>query len=136
MPVELGRRGGVAIITLNRPEALHALSFAALCEIAAWVTEIEQGVEQGDVRALLVTGAGERAFCAGADVKEADGPHAPRSPSGLPVRAGPLRAHRRPADPRMAQDGSRPLNPLFPTDDATEGMNAFVEKRASAFRDA
>ena len=70
MPVELERRGGVAILTLNRPEALNALSFAVLREIAARVTEVEQGVEQGDVRALVVTGAGERAFCAGADVKE------------------------------------------------------------------
>ena len=70
MPVELERRGGVAILTLNRPEALNALSFSVLREIEARVTEIERGVEQGDVRALVVTGAGERAFCAGADVKE------------------------------------------------------------------
>ena len=70
MPVELERRGGVAILTLNRPDALNALSFAVLREIEARVTEIERGVEQGDVRALVVTGAGERAFCAGADVKE------------------------------------------------------------------
>ena len=70
MPVELERRGGVAILTLNRPEALNALSFSVLREIEARVSEIEQGVEQGDVRALVVTGAGERAFCAGADVKE------------------------------------------------------------------
>ena len=70
MPVELGRRDGAAILTLNRPEALNALSFAVLREIEARVSEIEHGVEQGEVRALLVAGTGERAFCAGADVKE------------------------------------------------------------------
>ena len=70
MPVELGRRGGVDILTLNRPSALNALSFAVLRAIEARVTEVEQGIGQGEVRALLVTGAGGRAFCAGADVKE------------------------------------------------------------------
>lgn len=70
MPVELERRGGVDVLTLDRPEALNALSFAVLREIEARVTEVEQGIEEGEVRALLVTGAGGRAFCAGADVKE------------------------------------------------------------------
>ena len=70
MPVELARRGNAAILTLNRPEALNALSFAVLEEIAARVDEIDQGIEDEGVRALLVTGAGGRAFCAGADVKE------------------------------------------------------------------
>ena len=70
MPVELERRGNAAVLTLNRPEALNALSFAVLREIEARVSEVEQGVERGEVRALLVAGAGDRAFCAGADVKE------------------------------------------------------------------
>ena len=73
MPVELERRDDVDILTLNRPEALNALSFAVLREIEARVTEVEQGIGQGEVRALLVTGAGGRAFCAGADVKELTG---------------------------------------------------------------
>ena len=73
MPVELERRDGIAILTLNRPEALNALSFAVLREIDARVNEVERGVEQGEVRALLVAGAGDRAFCAGADVKELTG---------------------------------------------------------------
>ena len=70
MPTELGRRDRAAILTLNRPEALNALSFAVLREIEARVTEVERSVADGDVRALLVTGAGGRAFCAGADIKE------------------------------------------------------------------
>ena len=70
MPVELERRDDVDILTLNRPEALNALSFAVLREIEARVGEVERGIDEGKVRALLVAGAGDRAFCAGADVKE------------------------------------------------------------------
>ena len=70
MPVELERRGSTAILTLNRPEALNALSHSVLREIAARVDEIDTGIEGGEIRALLVTGAGGRAFCAGADVTE------------------------------------------------------------------
>ena len=70
MPVELERRDDVDILTLNRPEALNALSFAVLREIEARVGEVEWGIDEGEVRALLVAGAGDRAFCAGADVTE------------------------------------------------------------------
>lgn len=67
MAVELERKGGVAIMTLNRPEALNALSFAILGEIGAAFDEVAAMV---DIRALLITGAGDKAFCAGADIKE------------------------------------------------------------------
>ena len=67
MTVELERDGDFAILTLNRPEALNALSFDILGEIARALDEV---AEMEDVRALLITGAGDRAFCAGADIKE------------------------------------------------------------------
>ena len=67
MAVELTRHGECAIITLNRPEALNALSFRILRDIG---TAIDDVATQRDVRALLFTGAGARAFCAGADIKE------------------------------------------------------------------
>ena len=66
MPVTLERRGACAVLTLDRPEALNALSFAVIDEIGARLDE----VAAGDARALVVTGAGPRAFCAGADIKE------------------------------------------------------------------
>src|SRR5919202_3848759 len=69
MPVELTRRDEIAILTLNRPEALNALSFAILREIGAAFDE----VASSDARALVVTGAGPKAFCAGADIKELTG---------------------------------------------------------------
>jgi enoyl-CoA hydratase len=67
MTVELTRRGDCAILTLNRPEALNALSFAIIREIGDAIDRVSA---MADVRALLVTGAGEKSFCAGADIKE------------------------------------------------------------------
>jgi len=58
--------GDVAVITLNRPEALNALSFSILDELEVLISE----VANTGVRALLLTGAGDKAFCAGADIKE------------------------------------------------------------------
>lgn len=70
MPVELSRAGDLALLTFNRPEALNALSFAILRDIGAALDEV---AAMKDVRALLVTGAGAKAFCAGADIKELRG---------------------------------------------------------------
>lgn len=66
MTVHLTRAQEFALLTLDRPEALNALSFATLREI----DQALDAVAAGDARALIVTGAGERAFCAGADIKE------------------------------------------------------------------
>ena len=66
MAIELTRREEFSVLTLNRPDALNALSFALIRDLATALDE----VAGWNVRALLVTGAGEKAFCAGADVKE------------------------------------------------------------------
>lgn len=66
MPVELTTRDECAVLTLNRPEALNALSFAILREIG----EAFDKVAKSPARALIITGAGTKAFCAGADIKE------------------------------------------------------------------
>ena len=61
----LERRGGLGLVTLNRPEALNTLSLAIYrrfdAALAAWA-------EDPAVRAVVVRGAGGRAFCAGGDV--------------------------------------------------------------------
>lgn len=67
MTVELERTGDCAVLRLNRPEALNALSFDIIRGIGAAFDEV--AAMQG-VRALLITGAGEKSFCAGADIKE------------------------------------------------------------------
>lgn len=66
MTVELSRHEEAVVVTLNRPDALNALSFAILGEIRDALGE----VAKTDARVLIVTGAGDRSFCAGADIKE------------------------------------------------------------------
>ena len=66
MTVELTRHEEFAIITLNRPEALNALSF----EIVGQIGDAIAAAADTDARALIITGAGNRAFSAGADIKE------------------------------------------------------------------
>jgi enoyl-CoA hydratase len=66
MAIHLTRIDEFALITLDRPEVLNALNFQLLRDLG---TAFDQ-VASGDARALLVTGTGESAFCAGADVKE------------------------------------------------------------------
>ncbi|MBM3356493.1 MAG: enoyl-CoA hydratase [Betaproteobacteria bacterium] len=69
MAIELTRVEEFALITLNRPRALNALSFALIRDLGRALEE----VAAGDARALIITGAGPKAFCAGADVKELTG---------------------------------------------------------------
>lgn len=66
MAVDLTYRDEVAILTLNRPEALNALSFTIIAEISNALDD----VAKSDARVLFITGAGDKAFCAGADIKE------------------------------------------------------------------
>ena len=69
MALHLTRIEELAVITLDRPEVLNALNFELLRDLGAALDQ----VAFGDARALLVTGSGDRAFCAGADVKELTG---------------------------------------------------------------
>ena len=69
MAIKLTRIEELALITLDRPKALNALSFALLDDLRRTLDD----VAQSDARALLFIGAGEKAFCAGADIKELTG---------------------------------------------------------------
>lgn len=64
------RIGSVMLLTLHRPERLNALDAALLGALEA---AIGRAVGDEAVRAVVITGAGGRAFCAGADVHELDG---------------------------------------------------------------
>ena len=64
------RQGGVALITLNRPDKLNALSFPLMQEVEDALTGYEA---DDDIKAVILTGAGERAFSAGADIHEMAG---------------------------------------------------------------
>jgi enoyl-CoA hydratase/carnithine racemase len=58
---------GVVILTLNRPAAMNSLNFAMLNQVRDALDDLQY---RDDIRCLIITGAGERAFCAGADLKE------------------------------------------------------------------
>lgn len=66
MAIELSRIDEFALIRLNRPDAHNALSFKLVEDLAAAIDE----VAASGARTLLITGAGEKAFCAGADIGE------------------------------------------------------------------
>ncbi|HEY1435185.1 MAG TPA: enoyl-CoA hydratase-related protein [Thermoanaerobaculia bacterium] len=61
------RDGGIRVLTVTRPEKLNALNAAVLDDVAAAVGRAEA---DGGLRCLIVTGAGEKAFIAGADIGE------------------------------------------------------------------
>ena len=61
------RRGAITLITLNRPQALNALSTAVLEELIEAFSAFEADETQ---RCAILTGSGEKAFAAGADIKE------------------------------------------------------------------
>ncbi len=65
--VELERCGEYAVLTLNRPEAMNALSAALRTELAESIDALEKDPE---IRVLILTGSGEKAFTAGLDLKE------------------------------------------------------------------
>jgi 2-(1,2-epoxy-1,2-dihydrophenyl)acetyl-CoA isomerase len=78
--VEIDAATGVAILTLNRPDALNALTVAMKRELVAAFRRVER---DATVRAVILTGAG-RAFCAGQDLRERLQPDA--APLGVEVR--------------------------------------------------
>jgi len=61
---------GTAWVTLNRPDVRNALSRSVNLELTEIATDLDQ---RESVRAIVITGAGEKAFCAGADLKERRG---------------------------------------------------------------
>ena len=66
-PVLLERRGRAAWLTLNRPEARNALSLPTLQRLRALLAELR---EDAETWVVVLTGSGDKAFCAGADLKE------------------------------------------------------------------
>lgn len=68
--VRLERRGAIALVTLDRPERMNALSRALVARFGEIGREL---ATQDDVRLVIVTGSGTKAFCAGADLKERAG---------------------------------------------------------------
>ena len=81
MAIELTRIDEFAVLTLNRPDALNALSFALIEELGP---RLRRGRTERCARAAHHRAPGRRAFCAGADIKELTGPLARRRRSAAP----------------------------------------------------
>jgi enoyl-CoA hydratase/carnithine racemase len=67
IPVLIEIKGSIAVVTLNRPQRLNALNFELIDRLSARLDALEA---DADVRAVIITGAGDRAFSAGADIFE------------------------------------------------------------------
>jgi enoyl-CoA hydratase/carnithine racemase len=67
MNIKLERKGHIAIVTINRPEALNCFNYETLHELGQLVENISTNK---DIRVVIFTGEGNKAFSAGADLKE------------------------------------------------------------------
>ena len=67
--VELEKKDQFAVLTINRPEALNALND----EVISQLDRVLDSIDPAEVRCLIVTGAGQKAFVAGADIAQMNG---------------------------------------------------------------
>jgi len=81
------KRGATAWVTLNRPDVRNALSMAVNHQIQELVADLER---DEDVTVVVITGAGDKAFCAGADLKERRGVPAAESAPYISAIAGAI----------------------------------------------
>ena len=65
--VLLEKKGNIAVATINRPKALNALNSAVVADLDEMIGQI---MADEEIRALVITGSGEKAFVAGADIGE------------------------------------------------------------------
>jgi len=63
----LDRKDGIGYLTLNRPERANTISFQLMVDVVNAMEEVEK---DPDVRVVIVTGAGEKHFCGGADLRD------------------------------------------------------------------
>jgi enoyl-CoA hydratase/carnithine racemase len=63
-------KDGILTLTLNRPEVMNALNFSLLHDLRKRIEDVRF---QTDIRVLIISGSGEKAFCSGADLKERAG---------------------------------------------------------------
>ena len=66
-PLLVNVEDGIAVVTLNRPEALNSINRAMRMEMMKLFPELDM---RQDVKVIVITGTGDKAFCTGADLKE------------------------------------------------------------------
>ncbi len=90
-PVTYEKRAGVAVFTIDREERMNSLSRATLLGLGELT---RRALADDEVRAIVLTGRGEKAFCAGADLKERQG----MSENDIRVQVGLYRSELGPLD--------------------------------------
>src|SRR5436305_430320 len=124
---------GIATITINRPERRNALSWQVMTELR---DAFEVAKADATVHVVVLTGAGDRAFCAGADL------------TGMADDAGLADLHDARGElgrdsfyavwDESAEAALRLLHPMLTittaTEDAAEGIAAFAEKRSPQWK--
>lgn len=88
------RDGAVGTITINRPEKLNAMTPAMADTLVA---AVENFNDDNEIRCVILTGAGERAFCAGSDIRVLDDYETPWDFRNRPDYCDAIRALRKPS---------------------------------------
>ena len=83
----LEKRGHAACLTLNRPEVMNSISIEMMRDLKTIYQELE---EDADVWTVIVTGAGEKALCTGADVNVIEGTYQDGQPTGIDMWSEPM----------------------------------------------
>lgn len=78
MAVEYVEQDGIAEITFNRPDALNALDLDGILDFNA---QLQAARDNPEVKVILITGAGQKSFCTGSDLKQAQGTERPYAES-------------------------------------------------------
>ncbi len=94
--VEVERRDGVGWVTLNRPSAINAIDDSIRQQLPAALKSLD---EDSGIRVIVLRGAGDRGFCAGADLKEKP---AVTASTEVPARSGWIEEFDRIAKPLIA----------------------------------
>src|SRR3989441_4970014 len=116
------RDGRTGLLTIQRPQRLHALDARTLDELQQALLAFQQ---DDDIRCVIVTGAGEKAFVAGADINEIAGDN----PEADAINRG---AEMPFAD--ACQLEAALFGMVTTTEDMREGTRAFLEKRKPVFK--
>lgn len=106
MPIGYEKEGHVAIFTIDRPEVMNALSPQALAE---WTEALIDFRDDKSLWVGIITGAGEKAFCTGLDLRGGGGPPPGQRPGG----GGP---------PGQGGGGAPPPRPAMPTETLVRGL--------------
>ena len=95
--IQVRQEGRVLVLTVDRPQARNALAGSTMQELDAHLADL---ADRTDIHCAVITGAGERAFIAGGDLKELESHETRPSRGRWPKRCGPRWTGSRPCPSR------------------------------------